>query len=182
MKKDYKTGIDFVFEQNPKLTKIGTKEQYEEYLKAIFPESKIKNIVWHHSDKKIKKFKANFIEGYAARKGVSPKAIFFLGSPAKEEFLSERKHIGAYLINSKSPWKLPPNLDRSNKRKSGIKEGINEALNKCNDAAIFKNIWDNRIWSDVYCVFHPSQIHILGSKKDIKEFIIYIEHKSKKRK
>lgn len=42
-----KEGVDFVFEQNPEIAQIGTKEQYSKYLDSIFPESKINNIVYH---------------------------------------------------------------------------------------------------------------------------------------
>ena len=48
-KNNTKEGVNFVFEQNPELAKIGTPEQYSEYLDTIFPESKVKNIVWHIS-------------------------------------------------------------------------------------------------------------------------------------
>lgn len=41
-----KKGIDFVFEQNPELARIGTAEDYTEYLNTIFPNSKIKDIVY----------------------------------------------------------------------------------------------------------------------------------------
>jgi len=40
-------GVDFVFQQNPGLTKIGTKEQYHKYLDTVFPESKLKDIIYH---------------------------------------------------------------------------------------------------------------------------------------
>ena len=43
--------INFVFEQNPDLARVGTKEQYEKYLKTIFPESKVKDIVYHGGSK-----------------------------------------------------------------------------------------------------------------------------------
>jgi len=46
-KPQIKEGIDFVFEQNPELAKIGTKEQYSKYLDSIFPKSKLKGIVYH---------------------------------------------------------------------------------------------------------------------------------------
>jgi len=46
-KSQIKEGIDFVFEQNPELAQIGTKEQYSKYLEYIFPESKVKDIVYH---------------------------------------------------------------------------------------------------------------------------------------
>lgn len=42
-----KEGVDFVFEENPEIEKIGSKENYSEYLDTIFPESKVRNIVYH---------------------------------------------------------------------------------------------------------------------------------------
>ena len=44
-----KKGVDFVFEQNPKLASIGTTGQYSQYLDTIFPDSKVKDIVYHGS-------------------------------------------------------------------------------------------------------------------------------------
>lgn len=40
-------GIDFVFDKFPELEGMGTKEQYKEYLKTIFPESVYQSIVYH---------------------------------------------------------------------------------------------------------------------------------------
>ncbi len=42
-----KEGVEFVFAQYPELQEVGTKEQYSEYLDTVFPESKIKDIVYH---------------------------------------------------------------------------------------------------------------------------------------
>jgi hypothetical protein len=39
--------VHFVFEQNPELSAVGTAEQYMKYLNTIFPDSKVKDIVWH---------------------------------------------------------------------------------------------------------------------------------------
>jgi hypothetical protein len=44
-----KKGVDFVFEQNPQLEQIGTAEDYTEYLNTVFPNSKIKDIVYRGS-------------------------------------------------------------------------------------------------------------------------------------
>lgn len=173
-----KSGVDSVFEQNPELASIGSREQYSHYLTTIFPDSKVKDIVYHHSDTKITEFKKEFPEGYAASKGVSSKAKFFLRSPLKEEFLSKRPHLGQYLINIINPNIMPANADRSAKRDSGIKEGIQEALDNNQDGAIFDNIWDNKTWSDVLVVFNPEQIHILGSKQDIEGFEEYVKNTS----
>ena len=45
----YWNGIDFVFYKCPELRKIGTKKQYAEYIKTVFPNSIHKNIVYHGS-------------------------------------------------------------------------------------------------------------------------------------
>jgi hypothetical protein len=41
-----KTGVKQLFESNPELAKIGTPEQYSQYLDTIFPDSKVKDIVY----------------------------------------------------------------------------------------------------------------------------------------
>ena len=51
-----KEGVDFVFEQNLELAQIGTEEQYSEYLDTIFPDSKVKDIVYHRTDEKFDDF------------------------------------------------------------------------------------------------------------------------------
>lgn len=87
-----KEGIDFVFEQNPELANIGTQEQYSEYLDTIFPESKVKDIVYHGS---LSKFQ-NFIKNVSKRT-TSSDGIWFTSSKelAKEYSVSEKiVHIG----------------------------------------------------------------------------------------
>ena len=51
-----KKGVDFVFEENPELDNIGTKEQYSKYLDTIFPDSKVKDILYNRSSQKIEAF------------------------------------------------------------------------------------------------------------------------------
>lgn len=172
--------IKYVFEQNPKLSNTGTKTQYFKYLKTIFPNSRCKKIVYHHSDKKLEKFKDNFFEGYAAKHGVSQKAIFFLKKPVKEEFLSKRPHIIFSILNLKNPFNYKSKFKTGTKEAkahSGIKEGIDYALQKGCDSVIFNKIWDNRTWCDVISVFSSKQIHILGSKTDLRNFKRFLEDK-----
>ena len=52
----------FNFEANPELTSIGTPAQYSQYLESIFPESKVKDIVYHGTHAKFDKFDKNFIK------------------------------------------------------------------------------------------------------------------------
>ncbi|MBP6931122.1 MAG: hypothetical protein KBD48_00195 [Candidatus Pacebacteria bacterium] len=49
--------IQEVFKLNPELARIGTEQQYIEYLKTIFPDSKIKDIVYHGTNRDFDEFK-----------------------------------------------------------------------------------------------------------------------------
>ena len=55
-----KEGVSEVFDENPKLAKIGTKQQYSSYLNTIFPTSTVKEILYHGTSKIFKKFKKEF--------------------------------------------------------------------------------------------------------------------------
>ena len=56
-------GIGEVFRMFPEIKDIGSKEEYQEYLNSFFPESVVKDIVWHAGGKgrfrslKLKKMK-----------------------------------------------------------------------------------------------------------------------------
>lgn len=115
--------------------------------------------VYHHSDIELKEFKDNFVSGYAAKHGVNPNAKFFLGEPAKEEFLSDRPICNQYNILCLNPYIIENN--KHDKAISNIREGVNYAFDNGYDSAIFYNIWDNRIWCDVFVVFSNSQIQFL---------------------
>ncbi|NDG32032.1 hypothetical protein EB118_18400, partial [bacterium] len=44
-----KEGVEKLFNTNPELATIGTQEQYSQYLDTIFPDSKVKDILYHGS-------------------------------------------------------------------------------------------------------------------------------------
>ena len=47
---DFNDSVDFLFEVNPELAKVGTKSEYEQYIKTIFPNSVLNSIYWHGTD------------------------------------------------------------------------------------------------------------------------------------
>ena len=55
-----KPGVSELFESNPELANIGTPEQYSQYLDTVFPDSKVKDIVYHGTDKEFDKFDLSF--------------------------------------------------------------------------------------------------------------------------
>ncbi len=95
-----KKGVDFVFEQNPELLKIGTKEQYSNYIDTIFPGSKIKDIVYHGTkQEKIENFEANFIEN--RKKDILKEITELKPSPEDLEFLNS---IDIYESSYSNPY------------------------------------------------------------------------------
>jgi hypothetical protein len=57
-----KPGVQELFEINPELASVGTPEQYSAYLDSIFPQSKVKDVVYHGTNKKFDKFDKRFTQ------------------------------------------------------------------------------------------------------------------------
>lgn len=60
-KPQIKEGVNFVFEQYPELSEIGTKEQYSEYLNSVFPDSKVRDILYHGTKNNFDEFNKEFL-------------------------------------------------------------------------------------------------------------------------
>ncbi|MCU0660166.1 MAG: hypothetical protein MUD00_00935 [Candidatus Pacebacteria bacterium] len=100
-----KEGVDFVFEQHPELAEIGTKEQYSEYLDTVFPESKIKDIVYHGTD--AKNLQNILINGFSKEKeGCSIRnAVFFArkyNAYGNDAYESDGKVLIPVLVNTRN--------------------------------------------------------------------------------
>ncbi len=169
-KKYIKEGVDFVFEQNPELAQIGTKEQYSEYLDTIFPDSKVKDIVYHASPNKFSEFKDPSSSGLSH--------VWFSQKP----LLGPRgENIYQVLINIKNP------LDEYNsedylKELRNYETPINpEWINNYHiTGELPKYKYDGTIRSsrvddgNSITVRSPKQIHVLGSKSDVENFKKYL--------
>jgi hypothetical protein len=105
-KPQIKEGIDFVFEQNPELAKIGTKEQYSEYLDSVFPNSKLKGIVYHGTS--VDSYNSILKEGFDLNKsgsnlGYMGKIVsFFTGRAWTNNF--EKGAVVSALVNITSEY------------------------------------------------------------------------------
>ena len=87
-----KEGVDFVFEQHPELSSIGTKEQYSNYLETIFPESLLENIVYHGGEMK--------------ESPISEMSFFAESAETSKTFLKTMESAGTvegYFLNMKNP-------------------------------------------------------------------------------
>jgi hypothetical protein len=75
-----KPGVEEIFNQNPELASIGTPEQYSAYLDSIFPESKVKDVVYHGSKNKFEKFSKEQKGSNLGKVSLDSKLGFFFGN------------------------------------------------------------------------------------------------------
>ncbi len=196
-----KEGVDFIFEQYPELTSIGTKEQYAQYIESIFPESKFKEVVYHNSDAEFKNegfkpMKPNFdtlnsIVGvynfssnrdFIQRYGKNSYAVVLNVQNPIEDFTS-----GEYTDDMDRPLSeamfkigkqkaenpLSPEYDENLKNTDAV---INRISGK---DYIAKHPRTGKEWGmapqNIVSVFHENQVHILGSASDIQKFQEFVE-------
>jgi hypothetical protein len=192
-----KPGVAELFESNPELVNIGTQEQYSQYLDTIFPDSKVKDIVYHRTNNVFDKFdKSKFKEAtYQAEFGEG-----FYFSSGKENTIFG-KNLISVIVNLKNPLsfnsakdfgdKITSNyIQDLSKNKDGIisgyefldleEKGISESSVKVGENEYLINgiyIVPADQYNQ-YVVFEPEQIHILGNKQDIEGFKKFVENKS----
>lgn len=174
-------GVSFVFEQHPELADIGTMEQYSQYLDTIFPESKVKDVVYHGTNEKFDKFDKSKI-GSSVDKIVKTK----LGNPfngfyfaptqnwinESSKIYGEWKNKISVILNIKKPYKnLTFQLEKQLGYSSNMQHGVVSPIKRENDGLLLFN--DDGTNQQII-VFEPEQIHILGSQSDIEKFKNYV--------
>ena len=165
-------GVQELFNSNPELSSIGTAEQYSQYLNTIFPESSVKDVVYHSSPNKIEKFKDSLFGTY------------FSYSPIKGTY---GENIYSVLLNVKSPLVKPSPEDSSD-----VKEAYNKDYRNYNNPDSFspeglgQYKYDASIETSTVTkegaqikVRNPEQIHILGNKQDVEGFKKFVGNNGK---
>lgn len=164
-----KEGVDFVFEQSPALKEIGTPEQYSAYLDTIFPNSKVKDIVYHGTRSQFEKFEKREKEKYSIENETQTNSllngIFFTDrQTALDNYTDGNKYIKSTIVNIQNPFISNDRRDVSNKN----------VKNK--DGVITTEFIGDTV-ADVFVVFEPEQIHILGSKQDVERFKNFVNER-----
>lgn len=145
--------IQEIFNQNPELSKIGTVKQYNSYLDTIFPDSKVKDIVYHGTDAQFDKFDKSFYQSGAD--------YIYFGKLDTPGFKNLSRVIPA-ILNLKNPSSFIDNKINKVYNEDGF---IEDYTPKFMETASEEGEFLNQ-----YGVKEPEQIHILGSKKDIEKF------------
>jgi hypothetical protein len=143
---------------------------YSQYLDTVFPDSKVKDIVYHGSPNKIETFdKARqYVSntGFFTSNNIEHAKTFSLALPGNSPT------IHSLIINTSNPKQeiFTPAL--------GLVENKPQAINRIKtegyDAAIF-DTKDFGFKIMEYVLFEPEQIHILGSKQDIEGFKKFVK-------
>jgi hypothetical protein len=170
-------GVNFVFEQNPELANIGTKEQYAEYIKTIFPESKVQDIL-HHGVTRFDVIDFNKFSEDKQSTGTWGKGFYF--APVYNKFFEEAPIEKYVKINSKKIITNKEHLELYEKYK---KIGFQGTIGLADTSKMFEEV---RVKFDTIdsrdreiIVFNPSQIHILGNKQDQEMFSNFVNNISK---
>ncbi len=174
-----KDGIDFVFSQTPEIASIGNKEQYSRYIDTVFPDTKIKDILYHGTGERFKddkfdlgkKENKNSYEAYGS-------GIYFERDLERAQGWSKGSgFVYPVLLNTKRPDKYGIGhifslfLNKmSNQKKSELKY-------KLSKYGFFDSNIVKEGWIDWVIVFSPDQIHILGSSQDIEQFKNFVKEK-----
>lgn len=156
-----KDGVSELFNENPELASLGSKEQYSQYLDTIFPNSKIKDIVYRSGAMNPEEFSESMTDYMDLGTG------YYL-SPSK----SIAKNYGipkTVLVNIKNP----KDANIAYKERVEYAQSGNYDIPRLDSNGKYDGIVDlSKDFKDTYelVVFEPEQMRILGSKQDIEGF------------
>ena len=167
---------------------------YSQYLDTIFPDSKVKDIVYHGT--KSNEVRTIFDKESIQKTGVGlGKGFFFAGDKSySQRDVYGYKTIGSYLLNLKNPiFGYPTTFIEDNR----INDVPKKYLQEYSDEKELRNLenfektelmqllgYDGVVYkqgeyANENVVFEPEQIHILGNKQDIEGFKKFVDKKAK---
>ena len=194
--KNIKTGVAELFDLIPELASIGTPEQYSQYLDTIFPNSDVKDILYHGTNSDVFE-KFDTTREKPKRDIVPSDGIFFsYDKEASSDNGFGASHWGRNIIASVVDVQNPEvgtmyntfRGIRENKTSDSIlgttigeeNPSINSALKKWNTTAeeVKSEVLtegEENSWVRTVVVFNQSQGHVLGNAQDIQGFKKFIK-------
>ena len=143
--------VSELFDSNPELANIGTQQLYSQYLEQIFPNSKVKDIVYHGTDTKFEGFledNLNYFGTQAIAKGYG-------------------KNLYPVVIEINKPYYE----DGGNLSNQSYEDLYNKLDESGSDGFISNG-------KNLFIPKTEEQIHMLGGKQDIEGFKEFVSNKS----
>ena len=147
-------------------------QQYSQYLDSIFPDSQVKDIVYHGTDAQFEKFDKSLIGKESIKTGEL--GIFFSDDKEVIEQSFSPKRIVSSILNIRIPNKLDWQTYMDNILDSPEKinkKGYDAIIGEKTEEPLFnQRDKSSEFAGNSFIVFEPEQIHILGNKQDIQGF------------
>ena len=182
---EVKEGVQEIFNSNPELAQIGTKEQYSQYLDTIFLDSNMREIVYR-ADRRTNLDEKTTVNDKTL---VYPTGVFYTTNLGYAKTLN--KELKGKIYPSLLNIKAAASVDKQDIQYFGRnKDAFDKEFPKEVDSLVyfpdreFSDPADEDIYGDVgteFVVFKPKQIHILGGKKDIEGFKKFVNQPSTQR-
>ena len=169
---EIKPGVSELFDSNPELANIGTPEQYSQYLETIFPQSKVKDIVYHGSKNTVKTGKR--IENFDVKESWGT-LLYFTKDRGKavNYALYDEKGVYQVILNIKNPT---IEIDNKIIEKPVNSDGYVTDYTREYVMSLDEHVSDFAI--EEITVPNSAQVHILGSKQDIEGFKDFVNNNS----
>jgi transcriptional regulator with XRE-family HTH domain len=170
-----KPGVEEVFNSVPELASIGTPEQYSQYLDTIFPNSEVKDVVYHGTGESTK------IESFKARDG----RIYFSDNLTASQYANwdEFNRAQDDPFSNPKAQVVPAIINLENAVTLDGVDFKETETNKEGDGIIGLNVKDPLGGIETqYVVRDASQVHVLGSNKDVQDFKKFVESSTPKLK
>ena len=171
--------VEEVFQSNPKLSEIGTIEQYLAYINSIFPNSKIKDVLYRGLN-------PLFETTTLFKEGSNEKGDGIYFTTNKEFALRYGNELTTAIVNIENPKTTEYDSSKLYDRDEATRmEAIdsyqkNVGFQKKEDNSGFDGIEgrDTKGTNDEIAVFDKSQIHLLGTEEDVQGFKDFVESTS----
>jgi hypothetical protein len=196
---EIRPGVTEVFESNPELASIGTQEEYSQYLNTIFPDSKVKDIVYRGENEKQYKGEKEYhyspIKDATIGYGNSHAALLNTINPFEAKIQRDTQNKipnefdSVLNYNPKtidlSMVKMSDRFDFFEKKYPRKEEETDREYNNRRRAFAVNGVFNEEyLKGNEHGIVHstignvlpeikvskPEQIHILGSKQDIEGF------------
>ena len=184
--KDGAAAIEFEVITTNQITpqqKQQAQQLYSEYLDTIFPDSKVKDIVYHGTGKEFNEFSKEIAKQrtgfhFTTKIGLEHSRFNF-PKTNKIVILNIANPLKTDDLGANNKWAKDLLIKQGKLEEAAKTKGwdIAKEDNPNNDGFIYNNRAENEGYNEEsYMVFEPEQIHILGSKQDVEGFKNWVDN------